>query len=110
MKTHLVLAYPGDFAPIKGEPVEGASDVLYNTELSFRQAPTIDALHGLINGRVSLSVVDSASGATLASVSVDMVPFALGSTGFQLSDVDMEVASSVAPGCLFKVWSAILLN
>ncbi|KAG1660077.1 hypothetical protein FOA52_006423 [Chlamydomonas sp. UWO 241] len=92
-KTHLVLSYPGGFIPLKGEPTEVGVPYCFQQALRVQASP--GGLHLLINGAVTLSVHESSTDARLASAELDMLPFALGSTGWTLSGVVLVPADDV---------------
>lgn len=98
LRVHLVLAYPGDFAPLSGEPAEaayagGSMQLPVSFSKPFRQEASREGLLKLINGTAQLSLHDSGSGAQLATATIDMLPLALGSS-FSLQDVQLTPCAS----------------
>eukprot|EP00798_Chlamydomonas_sp_ICE-L_P031356 gene31356-6512_t len=108
-QVHLSIAYPGEFNPVDGNPVaaEGGEETAsppgptqpltypLNFRRGFRTEVGEDAVNALINSKVLLRVHESDKGRVLASVPIDLLPFALGEQMIELGDVDLEPASDV---------------
>ena len=107
-QMQLLLSSPGGFLPLKSDPTEGdpSGSFSFAFKNAFRQGTSLEALTRLIQpGAVRLSLHDVASGATLAHAEIDMAPLALGSTGWEIPSLAVEVTppESLAAGCSIKV-------
>lgn len=119
--THWSIAYSDEFAPVAGEHTKPASPEYeawkekdlsqplefrfeYGAPCAFRHAEGHAALERLLNTDVQLRLHDSASGAVLAEIKLDMLPFALGKQCFDIEGVVLQPseqpeAASATPVC-----------
>lgn len=100
-KTHLVVTYPGSYAPSTGTPTDlsDASTFKYSFTERSRREPGPEALHELINGSVRIAVCESVSGAQLATAAIDPLAFALGETSIDLGSVTLTPEATAPAGC-----------
>eukprot|EP00955_Chlamydomonas_euryale_P079139 363256-Chlamydomonas_euryale.AAC.12 len=113
--THWSLEYSEEFAPAAGPHTKPASpkhaswksgDVStaiefhfeYGAPCAFRHDAGHAALEELVNRDVLLRLHDSGSGAVLATLPLDMLPFALGQQTFDVDDVELAPYPSPPAG------------
>ena len=110
-QTHWSISYSSEFADVHGDPtapevlgggVESVAEALeskppfdlnfnYNFLRQFRTDTTAEALEQLINSTIRLNLHESSSGSILASMKLDLMPFAAkGIQKFDLEDVQLE--------------------
>jgi hypothetical protein len=120
-KTHWSISYSDVFADVEGEPTEpvpheksgdtepsdlnGDSDTTnallfnYNFKRSFRTDADPTGLETLINGKISLQLHESGSGAVISSIHLDLLPFASkGDEKIELHDVQLMPLATAAEG------------
>lgn len=111
-KTHFTLTYTDAFAPVAGkssQPDAGQEDkagakvqqLTFSYEpLAFRWDTGLAALEQLINANVLLKLHDSVTNNVLASMRLDLLPFAMGKQAFELPAAELAPADVAAEGVL----------
>lgn len=116
-KTHWSISYSSIFAYVEGEPTEPVPPdsvpvdgqvalerklelvFNYNFNQRFRVEASTDGLELLINSKVSLQLHESGSGTVIASIHLDLLPFASkGDERIELHDIQLEPAASGTEG------------
>lgn len=117
-KTHLSISVPGSVTPALGPQVDYADGGLYTyaTTKHLRREFGLDTLHTLINNPVIISIVDSTSGLSLATTTLDVLAgFALGQSNWSSpGPIEMlpaaPLANSVQVGdCTAPAWLLSML-
>lgn len=105
-KTHLSISIPGSNAPVTSEPVDCSEDGLYRYQYTrdFRRPEGMDGLLLMINGRVTVSIMESAANVPLATAVLDVLSgFALGESTWAGSDVALDPAAEGLPPSVTQV-------
>lgn len=105
-KTHLSISIPGSNAPVTSDPVECSEDGQYRYQYTrhFRRPEGMEGLLLMINGRVTVSVVESETNVALATGQLDVLGgFALGKSIWIGNDVALAAASEGLPASVVKV-------
>ena len=113
-QTHWSISYSSIFANVDGDPTEPESVPVdgqvalerklelvfnYNFNQCFRVEASTDGLELLINSKVSLQLHESGSGTVIASIHLDLLPFASkGDEKIELHGIQLEPATSGAEG------------
>eukprot|EP00798_Chlamydomonas_sp_ICE-L_P014250 gene14250-20223_t len=102
-KTVLQVVFSPLWAPLATEPVEGGSgSISFAFKNAFRWDASHEGLVSLINASIKLNVYDPEAKCILGSAELDMLDFALGSSGWELKDVQLVVAEQVPETAAYK--------
>lgn len=96
----VVVHYPGDWAPLTGNPVDHQDGGLYDLQFTskFRREPTMEAMHELINSEIQISLHECHSNTCLATAFLDVLKFGLGAESINLPEVELMPEAGVPEG------------